>query len=202
MDIRAIIFDVDGTLFSSAHIVEPAYAEAVALLSKQLGIRLNAPDQKTIMEQIGRPAHLILKNLFPELDDNALADMGQATRVALIRLIHAGKGLLYPHVKEVLTRFSSTGLLLRTASNGNSDYLEAVLSHYDLHSLLGKAVTIYEPGLQDKGDILLHYQAQFGLAPEQMVMVGDRINDWDAARKAKCHFIGVAYGHALAEELD
>jgi phosphoglycolate phosphatase len=42
---------------------------------------------------------------------------------------------------------------------------------------------------------LLHACAQFGVAPERMLMIGDSVNDAQAARAAGCPVFCVPYGY-------
>jgi HAD superfamily hydrolase (TIGR01509 family) len=199
--IKAVVFDVDGTLFSSDHILSPAYGEAVAAFNADYRRALPVPSLRRILEQIGKPAPVILEELFPELNPDERARIGDAARANLIRLIGQGKALLYPGVPEALREMKKNGLILKTASNGNPDYLRAIYAAYGFEEYFGKMRTIYEPGLRDKGDILARFLTEIGLTPREMVMVGDRLNDLEAARKAGCRFIGVTFGHAAASEL-
>jgi phosphoglycolate phosphatase-like HAD superfamily hydrolase len=191
---------VDGTLFSSDHILSPAYAAAVAAFNAAFGRNVPVPSLRRILEQIGRPSPVIMDNLFPELNENERAWISSASRANLINLIRQGRAFIYPGVPETLAGMKKNGLLLKTASNGNPDYLHAVYDAYGFHEFFGKMKTIYDPGLSDKGDILARYLAEFSLQAGEMAMVGDRLSDLEAAQKAGCRFIGVTYGHADESE--
>lgn len=201
MKIKAFVFDVDGTLFSSDEIVAPAYFEAVKTFNAQTRLSLLAPTAREVLDKIGKPAPVILKNLFPDITQEQQITLGQSARSHLIRLILEGGARLYPGVLKTLYRLKSGGIALKTASNGNPDYLDAIYSYYGLYEFFGEVMSIYDAGLKDKGDILLRYQERLNLMPEEMVMVGDRLSDLEAAKKAGCRFIGVAYGHGGASEL-
>ena len=51
-----------------------------------------------------------------------------------------------------------------------------------------------------KGDILKAY-VQLGLPAQEILMVGDRLSDLDAAKAISCDFAWCAYGHAPAGEI-
>lgn len=201
MKLKLAVFDVDGTIFSSDAIVEPAYAAAVATLNREKDLLLKAPSRKEILDQIGRPAPVILQNLFPNLEEEHRTRLGKEARAHLIRMIREGRALLYPGVRETLSVLSARGLMLRAASNGNPDYLDAIFTHYGLYAFFGELTSIYDEGLKDKGDILNFFRLKYYLAPDEMIMVGDRVNDLEAAKKAGCPFIGVSYGHGGHSEL-
>ena len=60
-------------------------------------------------------------------------------------------------------------------------------------------VTINDTTITKKADILKTYMDQFQLTAEEIVMVGDRSSDLEAARIVNCQFIGCDYGFAAHE---
>jgi phosphoglycolate phosphatase len=202
MRIKLVICDLDGTLFTSDAIVYQAYQAAVAEFNQAGRIQLTTPSLPVILGQIGNPVRSIYKSLFPELDKEQAMALGHRIRKHLIDAIHLGQGRLLPEVAEILAALSDAGIELRVASNGHKDYVEAVIAHYGLKGLFGPTVYLNHADLQDKGDILNLYKSLLGIQTFEMVMVGDRKSDLDAAQKASCHFIGIAGGHGLKAELD
>jgi phosphoglycolate phosphatase len=51
-----------------------------------------------------------------------------------------------------------------------------------------------------KGDIMKSYAA-LGIGKDEILMVGDRLSDFDAARAIDCDFAWCAYGHAPPGEI-
>ncbi|MFH0922138.1 MAG: HAD family hydrolase [Fibrobacterota bacterium] len=201
MDIRAIIFDVDGTLFTSDAIVLSAYAGAITEYNAAHDATLPVPTLSAILNQLGNPGRVLLKNLFPDLPERSALALSAQIRKRLIQFIHEGKGRLFPYVRETLGLLHAQGYLLRVASNGNKDYIQAVLDHYRLTDFFGPFIGLDNADLKDKGDILNLYKSLLSLHDREMVMVGDRRSDLEAALKTGCFFLGLPGGHGSAEEL-
>lgn len=201
MRVKLVVFDLDGTLFTSDNIVHKAYESAICDFNRTQGLALSVPTQEQILNQIGNPGKTIFRTLFPSLDVGQLPALGQAIRGRLITAIRADQGRLLSGVKETLISLAENGLEMRIASNGHKDYIEAVMSNYHLSPLFGPPVYLNQGDIKDKGDILNLYKSLLGLHDDEMIMVGDRLADYQAAQKAGCPFIGITIGHGTREEL-
>jgi phosphoglycolate phosphatase len=201
MSIKLIVFDLDGTLFTSDVIVHIAYRDGVEEFNLARKTQIPVPSLDAILSQIGNPGKAIYKALFPGVEERFLPDLGQTIRRHLIKDIRKGKGRLFPGVKETLSSLADSGFELRIASNGHKDYVEAVMAQYALSGLFGPPVFLNNGDLRDKGDILNLYKSLLNVHDNQVVMVGDRRSDLDAARKAGCHFIGITIGHGVEGEI-
>ena len=202
MNIQLIVFDLDGTLFTSDAIVHKAYEQGVEEFNASHSTNFQAPTLAEILNQIGNPTHNVYKILFPGLDKDDLPSLINSIRSRLIAAIQADKGQLLPGVLETLTFLADSGLRMRVASNGHKDYIEAVLAHYKLSPFFGPPVFLNHEDVKDKGDILNLYKSLIGIHDSEMIMVGDRKSDYIAAQKAECHFIGITSGHGTKEEID
>src|SRR3989339_504603 len=201
MMIKTIVCDMDGTLFSSENMVGEAYARAVRAFNREFSRRMRIPTTEVIMREIGRPVEEILKIIFPQLKDSERAFIRTLSRKYLVDLIKEDKGLVYPSVKETIAILKQMGYNLKLASNGGTAYINAILDHYHLSPIFGPFITLNNENLKDKGDVLNLHKSILGLMADEMVMVGDRLQDAQAAEKAGCRFIGVTYGHGTIREL-
>jgi phosphoglycolate phosphatase len=202
MLIKLIVFDLDGTLFTSGTIVHLAYQKGVEEFNRIKQTRISVPSSTAILGQIGNPGKVIYKTLFPGVGEKLLPELGHTIRKHLIEDVRHGKGRLFPGVRETLAVLSDSGYQLRVASNGHKDYVEAVLVQYGLSALFGPPVFLNSADLRDKGDIINLYKSILGVASGETVMVGDRGSDREAAQKAGCHFIGITMGHGGKDEID
>lgn len=202
MSIRLIAFDVDGTLFTSEAIVHDAYRDALDRFAPARNGAWPVPSTRTILDQIGKTSGQILKNLFPAITPSETHELGHLIRKNLIRLIHDGRGSLLHGVEDTLRALQISGYQLRLASNGNPNYVEAIVTHYRLDRFFGPFVAVDGQDTRDKGDVLNTYKSLLGVHDRELCMVGDRESDLNAARKAGCHFIGLLCGHGSPAELD
>jgi len=198
MDFMA--FDVDGTLFSSEHIIHGVYIEALASYNRKYGACLHVPSKDEIMVEIGKPIQEIFDNLFGAggVDFEPLA---REIGLVLIRQVKARRGLLYEGVYDTLSLLHASGMRMGVASNGRREYIEAILSTYSLNSFMVPGLYV-EGAVKNKTGILRGYIDEFRLNPARTVMVGDRYTDFEAARETGCVFIGCSYGHADKKEME
>ena len=68
--IKAVAFDVDGTLFSSENIILDTYIDSIKKFINASGISIQIPTKEKIIEQVGLPVKQIFKNLLPFLTED------------------------------------------------------------------------------------------------------------------------------------
>lgn len=200
MKYRYFALDIDGTIFSSEHIIYPVYRESVELFCRERNTRLEIPGQERIMLEIGKPVKKIFQNLFPQLDEADRDVLSDSVLRLLCEKIAAGGGEYYPGVAETIGAIVQRGGKILVASNGRRPYIEAILAYLKvLHHVVHPT---YIDGQQifTKSDIMRHY-VSLGIAPRSVLMVGDRLSDFEAAQAIGCDFAWCAYGHAPPGEI-
>jgi phosphoglycolate phosphatase len=113
-----------------------------------------------------------------------------------------GEGILFPGVAVTLAHLRRSGLLLAVASNGRQRYIETVLSTYGSAHHFLDLITVESGAIENKAGVLRAYLQRYRLGPEQLVMVGDRSSDVEAAAAVGSHFIGCDYGHGYRTEIE
>jgi phosphoglycolate phosphatase len=198
-----IAFDLDGVLYSSEPFLGEAYREAIANVNAQ---RPNSfprvPSTREILDYVGWPVTVILDRLFPDIDAAAVGLLYAETLEVICAHVARGEGILFPDVAATLARLQRAGLLLAVASNGRQRYVETVLSSYDIARHFLELVTVESGTIGNKAGVLRTYLQRHRLGPEQLVMIGDRSSDVEAAAAVGCHFIGCDYGHGYRNEID
>ncbi len=199
-----IAFDLDGVLYSAEPFLGEAYREAIANVNAQRpGSFPRVPNTREILDHVGWPVSVILARLFPTIDPAAVELLFLETVHVIAAHVERREGILFPRVAETLCELQHAGLTLAVASNGRRQYVETVLSTYGIARYFTELVTV-DGGerIQSKADILRAYMQRERHTPAQLVMVGDRTSDVEAARDVGCHFIGCDYGHGHREEID
>lgn len=198
-----VAFDVDGTLYDSSAVLVPAYERALACLVADHGLAASLPlpalDQITAL--VGRPNLEILAALYPELPLERRARLDVLIARELSALVRAGGGRLYAGALDLVSDLRARGRRLVAISNGNHEYLEAVFACYDLARWFEPLRSLQSEGLGSKAELLGEHLARHRIAPGEIVMVGDRSGDRDAARAVGCSFVGCLFGYASEREL-
>ncbi len=201
MGIRYIALDIDGTIFSSEPIILDTYTEAIQEYAEIRGLRISVPDRERILNEIGKPVKMIFANLLPMMPEQEREKISDRVLALLVEKIGEGKGYYYPEVESTIRELHQKGFKLLACSNGRAAYIEAILKYLNVLSLFLPLAVIDYKQRKDKGDILLYYLRQYSLKPEEVLMVGDRHSDWEAARKAGTLFAFCEYGHATPGEI-
>jgi phosphoglycolate phosphatase len=200
MKYQYFALDIDGTIFSSEHIIYPVYKEAIELFCRERNATLETPGQERIMLEIGKPVKKIFENLFPQLSEKDRDVLSDSVLRLLCEKIAAGGGEYYPAVTETIEAIVQRGGKILVASNGRRPYIEAILAYCKVLQHVVHPTYIDGKTIFTKSDIMRHY-VSLGIGPRSVVMVGDRLSDLEAAQAIDCDFAWCAYGHAPPGEI-
>jgi phosphoglycolate phosphatase len=197
-----IAFDLDGVLYSSEPFLGAAYRDAIANVNAQRpGSFPRVPTTREILDHVGWPVPVILERLFPAVDPVAVELLYTETLDVIGTYVRRGQGVLFPGVAETLGRLRAAGFTLVIASNGRLPYIAAVLEANGLVPYFAELLTVDREGMKTKADLLRAYRARYALPADQLVMIGDRASDVEAAVAVGCRFIGCDYGHGYRHEI-
>lgn len=194
----AIIFDMDGTLFQTNLILEPAL-EATFEQLRQIGEWTGITPIEKYREIMGVPLPVVWENLCPKHTIHMREKSNHLFQLALIEQIKSGNGALYEEVESTLMRLADKYPLF-IASNGQTAYLEAIAETYELTKWIKG---IYSIDLITSGNkselvstVLKENNFQSGF------VVGDRSSDIQAALDNQLISIGVRFDFAQENELE
>jgi len=195
---RLAVFDCDGTLVDSQHVIVAAMTGAF----REHG--LADPDPAAVRRLVGLHVADAVGRLLPEASSQVIAAVGDSFvrtgRAVRDRQEH--DELLYPGVVEVLEQLAARDVLLAVATGKSRRGLERTLKQ---HGLGGHFVILKTaddgPSKPDPG-ILLDAIAEAGASPLTTVMIGDTVFDVTMARSAGAYAIGVGWGYHEPLELD
>jgi phosphoglycolate phosphatase len=198
---RVVLFDLDGTLIDSA----PDIAAAVNELLAHRGRGPLTLAQVTSM--IGNGVEKLVERAIAATGDVLGPEALKREQMAMIDIYAkhlTGLTVLMPGVREAIDALHGDGILLGIVTNKPQRFIETVLDHFDLSALFGVVIG-GDAGVPKKPapDMLLAAAEQFGVAPDDMIMVGDSPADVDSARAAGIASVIVrgGYTNVPAEQL-
>ncbi len=193
--VRAVLFDLDGTLIDTA----PDLALAVNLTLGDLGFpgvelpRVRSFIGNGVRELMRRSLGRFREPSEPELDE-ALAIFTRHYGAHL-----ADSSRLYPAVTGVLSGLRARGLALGCVTNKIEVFTTALLDGFGLSRYFG--VVLSGDSLPKKKPDPLPFihagRLLLEAPPEQALVVGDSSNDVVAARAAGMPVVCVSYGYRL-----
>jgi len=194
----SLIFDMDGTLFQTDTILEKSLEETFNHL-KTLGLWEKETPIAKYREIMGVPLPVVWETLLPEHSHDIREQANKLFHEKLIANIKAGNGALYPHVKEVFSYLTDQGHSIYIASNGQVEYLQAIVKQYQLGAWVTETFSIEHIQSQNKADLVRMIAEKYSI--KKGAVIGDRLSDILAAKGNSLTAIGCAFDFAQEEEL-
>ena len=192
---KAILFDLDGTLWDSGDTVLPAWNRVLAEV--QVRPLLTKEELDSFM---GLGPQDLADKFLPMLDSPE-ERLALFTRCfdAEVEAIRQNGARLYEGVLEMLTALKERGCFLAVVSNCKDGYIQTFLDYYELHHLFPDFESAGATGLT-KGENIALVLSRNGYATEEALYVGDTIWDMEASMKAGVEFLHAAYGFGSVPE--
>ncbi len=192
--IKAVAFDLDGTLIDSAQELTIAVDQMlVALGYEKAGI-------EKVSSWVGNGVVNLVETALKDADsaqgmdhfDHALTLFNQFYRAVL----DASMPALYPGVLETLETLKQEGFQLALVTNKPSQFLPALLEKMGVISLFDLVlgaddVSVRKPHPAPIFTVLSH----LGLYQDELLFVGDSRNDITSAKSAGVCTVGMTYGY-------
>lgn len=194
MPVKAVMIDLDGTLLDTA----PDLASAANMMLRELD-KAELP-LETIQSYIGKGIEkLVKRSLTGSMDGEPDAALLARAMPAYER--HYAAMLYvdtrpYAGVIEGLNALREKGLRLACITNKAEAFTlpllraSGLMDYFDL-ILSGDSLPKKKPDPMP----LLHACERFGIAAHEMLLIGDSLNDAQAARAAGCRVFVVPYGY-------
>jgi phosphoglycolate phosphatase len=194
LPVKAVMIDLDGTLVDSI----PDLAAAANMMLAEL--RRPPLDVELIRTFVGKGiTNLVERTLCGSMDGTADPDLMARALPIFERCYAEVNGrhtTIYPGVKRGLAALEEQGFPLACVTNKSMRFTEPLL---DMVGLAGhfRQVVAGDTLARKKPDPapLLHACEAFRIAPRDMLMIGDSLNDTQAARAAGCPVFCVTYGY-------
>lgn len=194
MSFSNVIFDLDGTLVHSLPGIEQSAMAAISRVLPQEPM----PDLRSL---IGPPIAKMFAQLWPGLPAEQMSGL-----LAEFRTHYDTKGCLcsapFPHTRETLAKLHAAGLSLFVLTNKPSHPAKKILNHLGLASLFVEIMgpDSIHPPFPTKPEGARFLMQKHSLAADATLMVGDGVDDAEAAEACGFHFAAVCYGYGRAAE--
>jgi HAD superfamily hydrolase (TIGR01509 family) len=193
--LKAVIFDVDGTLIDSNDL----HAEAWQRAFHHFGYDL---PYESLRRQIGKGSDQYVP-YFLSPEDNARFGKALAEyKAELFKREYASRLRPFPGVRELFERILSEGLRIALATSAKGDELELYKRLLDIDDLVEEE-TSKDDVRQSKPapDVFAAALSKLGMAAAEAIAVGDTPYDAQACRKIGLSIIGMLCGGFSEQEL-
>ena len=192
--LRAVLFDLDGTLADTA----PDLVAAVARLRERMG--LPEIDLSHLPPLAGRGALALMAAGVPELDDEQRARW-RAAYLDDYRAHCWDASRPFDGVPDLLDRLRAMGLKIGVVTNKLRALAEPLIERAGWTDRV-QALVAGDDAAQPKPapDPVERACHRLDVAPRDAVIVGDDLRDIEAGRAAGCRTVAAAWGYHAADE--
>jgi phosphoglycolate phosphatase len=192
-----IVFDCDGTLADSQHII----TEAMRFAFQSTG--LAAPERSSVLRIVGLSLDEAATALAP---DQCQAKRDEVVRVfhewsAALRLNAGAREPLFPGAASLLRKLAEReDVILGLATGKSRRSVARIIEQNDLRGIFTTIQTADEAPSKPHPAMLFQAMKETGASPETTIMIGDTSYDIQMAVAANVASIGVTWGyHTMAE---
>jgi phosphoglycolate phosphatase len=193
-----IVFDCDGTLADSQHII----TEAMRFAFQSTG--LVAPERSSVLRIVGLSLDEAATALAP---DQCQAKRDEVVRVflewsATLRLNASAREPLFPGAASLLQKLAEReDVILGLATGKSRRSVARIIEQNDLRGIFTTIQTADEAPSKPHPAMLFQAMKETGVSPETTIMIGDTSYDIQMAVAANVASIGVSWGYHTVAEL-
>ncbi len=192
---KAILFDLDGTLIDSSEGITKSAQYALA----HYGI--DEPDLKKLFFFIGPPLEYTFRTHYGFSEEKA----DEAVDVYRERYHDIGifECKLYPGVGECIEELKRRGYMIGMASSKPEQSCRRILEHFGILELFDDVVgATFDGRIDTKEEVLNEVMRRWSDIPrEEMCLIGDTMFDIEGANKVGVPSIAVSFGFGNVDEM-
>jgi phosphoglycolate phosphatase len=195
---KLIVFDCDGTLVDSQHMIVAAMDRAFVASG------LPAPRREHVLGVVGLSLMPAIGRLLPAAGYGALHRLAEDYKLAFhdLRRTKRHQEPLYEGIRETITLLAAeSGVLLGLATGKSRRGVETVLEREGLRGCFHTVQTADTHPSKPHPAMIHAAMAEAGAEPRDTLMIGDTTFDMEMARAAGVTALGVAWGYHPADEL-
>ena len=197
--VRAIIFDLDGTLVDS---MEAHFLSFRGAILEHAGIEFTRQDFRLLFGKLARiiaQEFLESKNLEQDFDYDAIAEK----KHEFFRNKHIQEVKLLPGVEKLLQDLEENNIPMAIASNSPRQNIEAMLKETKIKKYFKVTMAVDEVSKpKPHPEIYLTTAEKLGVKPAECVVVEDSTHGIKTAKNAKMKSKAVLTGGATQQELE
>jgi HAD superfamily hydrolase (TIGR01549 family) len=194
--LKAIIFDIDGTLVDSVDLHARAWQESFRKFGREVAF-------EKVRHQIGKGGDQLMPVFFSAEELERFGEELEKYRGELYKREYLSQVRAFPHVRELFERIRQDGTRIALASSAKKDELKTYKEIARITDLVEEETSaddadkskphpdIFEAALAALGDVQAH----------EAIVIGDTPYDAEAAGKIKLRTIGVLCGGFPEAEL-
>ena len=194
--LKAVIFDIDGTLVDSVDLHARAWQEAFRKFGREVAF-------EEVRHQIGKGGDQLMPVFFSEAELERFGDELEKYRGELYKREYLSQVRAFPQVRELFERIRREGLRIALASSAKKDELKTYKEIARITDLVEEETSaddadkskphpdIFEAALASLGDV----------RAGEAVVIGDTPYDAEAAGKINLRTVGVLCGGFPEAEL-
>lgn len=189
-----VLFDFDGTVFDSAE----GITKSVQYALEKMGIEA---DRNDLMCFAGPP----LDEMFALRYNMSPEQAHKAVEFYRERYTPVGweECTPFPGMHELMEKLHAKGIKLAVATSKPRHFAQKILEKYDMQDNFDLVCGSELDGTRgQKWEVIEYALSQFGISPDEAIMVGDRKYDVIGAKKCGVECIGVRFGYAEPDELE
>jgi HAD superfamily hydrolase (TIGR01549 family) len=195
-EIRAVIFDIDGTLVDSVDLHARSWKEIFAAYGKQIPF-------EEVRHQIGKGSDQLMPVFFSSEEIRRFGKEMEEARGRLFRSRYLPLVRPFPKTRELFERLKNDGVRIALASSASREDLDEYMRLARIQDLVDEQITADDVSKsKPHPDVFKMALEALGRPdPANVTVVGDTPYDVQAARKAGLDTVGVLCGGFSEDEL-
>jgi HAD superfamily hydrolase (TIGR01509 family) len=188
MQIKAIFFDIDGTLVDTNDMHVLAWEEAFAGIGEKF-------DRQVVHDQIGKGTDMLVPTLLPPLEAQAQETLGDAHGAAF-KSKFLNEARPFPGAHDLLVHAHARGQKVVLASSASEPELDHYLDLLDVRDLVAATTSSDDvKNTKPAPDIFATALGKLpGVGADEVIVVGDTPYDMQAANKCGIAAVAVRSG--------
>ena len=193
--IRAVIFDLDGTLVDSNDLHAEAWQETFRRYGKEI-------PYEDLRRQIGKGGDQYLPVFLNEREMQEIGPEVEKFRADLFKQKYLARVRPFPKVRALFQRLRDEGKRVALGSSGNNDEVTHYAELANIGELFETQTTKSDVDhSKPRPDVFLSALNLLGTPADETIVIGDTPYDVQAAKKASLQTIGLRCGGFPEDEL-